>query len=505
MARDLRTISSRMVLAVLAIHAVLLPILFYGMIRVVRTAQEEVFIDHVRIYSRVFTDLLQTSDTLMTDDEVIAHLDSTILGGRCVHAALKLDNRRLHSTVMDSDDEEDFVEDFHFGEHDDGVYYLSVPVFFGESMAVLELGFDEEPTALEIETARTTIRNIVLSYLLVSVFFAILMSNVLSRPLQRLRRDSRLIASGDSARQISTNSTIFEIAELSRDIEHMRSTLVGVNARLEAEIVSREKAESERRKVERHLRHAHRLQSIGTLAGGVAHEINNVLLPILLYTDLALEDLPKDSPVRPNLERVVRLAKRAKGLSEQILTFGRQSGDAMIIVPDLAPLVDEAMSMVRALIPASIEIALDIERPVGPVLCNPNEVQQLVVNLCSNAYKSLLKGAGRVRITLENCYVSAKTAENFSRLKTGDCARLSVTDNGEGMDSATMERMFDPFFTTREVGQGTGLGLSVVHGIVVSHGGEVVVSSTVGVGTTIDIYLPRVDDQELDSSGRLKI
>ena len=161
--------------------------------------------------------------------------------------------------------------------------------------------------------------------------------------------------------------------------------------------------------------------------------------------------------------------------------------------------------MVRALIPASIEIALDIERPVGPVLCNPNEVQQLVVNLCSNAYKSLLKGAGRVRITLENCYVSAKTAENFSRLKTGDCARLSVTDNGEGMDPATMERMFDPFFTTREVGQGTGLGLSVVHGIVVSHGGEVVVSSEVGVGTTIDIYLPRVDDQELDSSGRLKI
>ena len=337
MARDLRTISSRMVLAVLLIHAVLLPILFYGMIRVVRTAQEEVFVDHVRIYSRVFADLLQTSDTLMTDDEVIAHLDSTILGGRCVHAALKLDDRRLHSTVMDSDDEEDFVEDFHFGEHDDGVYYLSVPVFFGESMAVLELGFDEEPTALEIETARTTIRNIVLSYLLVSVIFAILMSNVLSKPLRRLRGDSRLIASGDYARQISTNSTIFEIAELSRDIEHMRSTLVGVNARLEAEIVSREKAESERRKVERHLRHAHRLQSIGTLAGGVAHEINNVLLPILLYTDLALEDLPKDSPVRPNLERVVRLAKRAKGLSEQILTFGRQSGDAMIIVPDLAP------------------------------------------------------------------------------------------------------------------------------------------------------------------------
>lgn len=494
-----------MVLAVLLMHAVLLPVLFYGMIRVVRTAQEEVFIDHVRIYSRVFADLLQTSEAPRTDEEIIAHLDSTILGGRCVHAAIKMDDRRLYSTVMDSDDGGNFVEDFQFNDHDDNVYYLSTPVQLGASLAVLELGFDEEPTVLEIEGARITIRNIVLAYLLVSVIFAILLSNVLSKPLRRLRRDSRLIASGDYARHISTRSTIFEIAELSRDIEHMRSTLVGVNARLEAEIASREQAESERRRAERHLRHAHRLQSIGTLAGGIAHEINNVLLPILLYTDLALEDLPQDSPVRPNLERVVKLAKRAKGLSEQILTFGRQSGDAMVVVPDLAPLVDEAMSMVRALIPASIEIVLNIERPVGPVLCNPNEVQQLLVNLCSNAYKSLLKGVGRVWIGLENCSVSAKAAENFSRLQAGNCVRLSVSDDGEGMDSATIERMFDPFFTTRAVGQGTGLGLSVVHGIVVSHGGEVVVSSEVGAGTSIDIYLPRVDDQGLGSEGRLRI
>jgi len=505
MARDLRTISSRMVLAVLMIHAVLLPALFYGMIRVVRTAQEEVFVDHVRIYSRVFADLLQSSDAINADDAIVAYLDSTILGGRCVHAALRMGDRRLISTVMDSIDGGKFIEDFQFGEHGDNVYYLSIPVQLGASVAVLELGFDEEPTTLEIESARTTIRNIVLLYLLVSVIFAILLSNVLSRPLRRLRHDSRQIASGDYARQISTDSTIFEIAELSHDIEHMRSTLVGVNARLEAEIVSREAAESERRKVERHLRHAHRLQSIGTLAGGVAHEINNVLLPILLYTDLALEDLPKDSPVRPNLDRVMKLAKRAKGLSEQILTFGRQSGDAMVMVSDIAPVVDEAMSMVRALIPASIEISLNIDRPAGPLLCNPNEIQQLVVNLCSNAYKSLVKGMGSVRITLENYCINPGAAENFTRLQAGDCVRLGVADDGEGMDPVTIERMFDPFFTTREVGEGTGLGLSVVHGIVVSHGGEVVVSSEVGVGTAIEIYFPRVDDQTPSSAGRLKI
>lgn len=288
MARKLTTISSRMVLAVLVIHAILLPILFYGMIRVVRNAQEEVFIDHVRIYARVFADLLQTKDDFATD-ELIANLDSTILGGRCVHAALKMDDRRLLSSLMEPDDGASFVEDYEFGEHGDKVYYLSIPVKLGASMAVLELGFDEAPTLLDIESAQATIRKIVLAYLLVSVIFAILLSNVLSRPLRRLRQDSRKIASGDYARQISTSSKIFEIAELSRDIENMRSTLVGINARLKGEIVSRVAAEAERRKAEIHLRHVHRLQSIGTLAGGVAHEFNNVLLPLMLYTDLALE------------------------------------------------------------------------------------------------------------------------------------------------------------------------------------------------------------------------
>jgi signal transduction histidine kinase len=482
-----------MVLAVLLINAVLLPILFYGMLAVVRNAQEEVFIDHVRIYSRVFADLLQTHDGPETDDELIANLDSTILGGRCVHAALIMDDRSLLSSLMEADDSDRFVEDFEFGEHDDNVYYLSVPVQLDSSLALLELGFDEEPTRLGIQGARTTIQNIVLIYLAVSVVLAILLSNVLSRPLRRLRHNSRHIASGDYARQISTSSKIFEITELSRDLEHMRSTLVGINARLEGEIASRVAAEAERRKAEVHLRHVHRLQSMGTLAGGVAHEFNNVLLPILLYTDLALEDLPDDSAVRPNLERVMKLAKRAKGLSEQILTFGRPSGEAMVLMPDIAPVIDEAMSMVRALIPATIEIHLRFERPVGSVICNANELQQLVVNLCSNAFQALAKGSGSIGVKLDNCRVGKELAEQHSRLAEGAYVRLTVSDDGEGMDFATIDRMFEPFFTTREVGKGTGLGLSVVHGIVSKHNGEIVVSSEVGIGTKIEVYFPQAD------------
>ena len=497
MARELKSISSRMVFAVLLIHAVLLPILSYGLLTVVRNVQEDVFIDHVRIYSRVFADLLQTNGKLVTDAEIQMSLDSSILGGRCVHAALRMDNRRVLSSLMEVEDGDKFVEDFKFGEHDDNVYYLSARLQVGDNFAVLELGFDEEPTLLEIESARETILYIVLVYLFITVVLVIILSTIVSKPLQRLRQDSRQIASGDYTRELSVESDIFEISELTRDLEHMRSTLVGINDRLEGEIVSREAAEAERRKAETHLRHVHRLQSIGTLAGGVAHEFNNVLLPMLLYTDLALEDLPEDSPVRPNLERVMKLANRAKGLSEQILTFGRPSGDAMTVVDDIAPVIGEAMSMVRALTPASVDIQLDIAQPAGPVRCDPNEVQQLVVNLCSNSVQSISTGGGHIKVGLKNCSVGPELAGKHPALGEGAYVRLRVADTGTGMDSATIERIFDPFFTTREVGEGTGLGLSVVHGIIVKHEGNIVVSSEIDVGTTIDVYFPQPGDKAM--------
>ena len=480
-----------MVLAVLVIHAVLLPLLAIGMIAVVRNVQEEVFIDHVRIYSRVFADMLQSDGHLADDEKIVEALDSSVLGGRSVHAAFQIGDKRLLSSIMSEEDADRFVEDFHFGEHDDDVYYIAAPIVVGNAMAVLELGFDETPTLAAIRGARTTILTIVLGYLLVTVFLAMVLSALVSSPLQRLRHDSHKIASGDYTRKMSVDSEIVEIRELTSDLEHMRSTLVGINAKLEGEIKSREAAEAERRKAETHLRHMHRLQSIGTMAGGVAHEFNNVLLPILLYTDLALEDLPEDSPARPKLARVMKLANRAKGLSEQILTFGRPSGEDTTLHADIAPVFDEAMSMVRALIPANIEIQIDIQRPLGPVECNSNEVQQLVVNLCSNAYKALIKGKGSIQVGAETVEVIPELVKKHPRLKPGPYVRLTVADNGEGMDSATIERMFDPFFTTRDVGKGTGLGLSVVHGIVTRHGGEIVVASEVGAGTAIDVYFPQ--------------
>lgn len=494
MARSLKTIPSRLMLAVLLVHAALLPFLVYGLLTVVRNVQEDVFIDHVRIYARSFADMLLIDGHLQPPAELLQHLDSSMLGGRCVYAVLEVGNTVLTSTLMDPDEADRFVEDYHFGEHGDDVYYLSMPMALGTEMALLRLGFDESPTQQQIESARRTILNIVAIYLLLTVVLVLWLGNWLARPLQRLRRQSRKIASGDYARRLSAASDFAEIDDLSRDLEEMRRALVGAHDELQNEIASREVAETERRKAEIHLRHMHRLQSIGTLAGGIAHEFNNVLLPLLLYTDLALEDLPADSAARPHLERVMRLANRAKGLSEQILTFGRQTEDTHQTELDMSPTVAEAMSMVRALVPANIDIRTSLDGKAGVVRGDPNEIQQLVVNLCSNAYQALARGGGVITVSVARATVSLEFAKEHPRLHAGDYVRLRVSDTGEGMDAATLERIFDPFYTTREVGKGTGLGLSVVHGIVVKHEGDIVISSKPGEGTTVDVYFPPIDN-----------
>jgi len=473
MARTLK-ISTRMILAVLLIHAVLLPLLFYGLVYVIRTDHQDVFVDHIRAFSRAFADIMEEDVGNASDAELYAHLDSMLLGGRCVFSALEVGDRLLLSSMLGADDAAAFREDFEFGENGDDTYFLSVPLPMADDVAMLKLGFDESLTLAQIDQARRAILAILAVYLLVAVLFMAILSGVLSRYSLNLSVDSR----------------IEEIADLTSDLEAMRSELVGINARLRKEMAEREAVEEERREIESRLQHLQRLESIGTLAGGVAHEFNNILLPMLLYTDLALEDLPGDSPVRSNLERVVSLANRAKGLSQKILTFGRAASDTNKLAVELGPVVIEAMSMVRALIPANVDIRMLIEDSAGIVRCDPAEVQQLVVNLCSNAFLALPASGGHITVSLGKTAVDEGLAKQHPRLKAGPYVLLQVIDTGKGMDSATVARVFEPFFTTREVGKGTGLGLSVVHGIVVKHGGEIIVESSPGKGTTFGVYFP---------------
>jgi signal transduction histidine kinase len=493
MAGKLNNLSGRMVLAVLLIHAVLLPALFYAVLAVVNSSEKEAFIDESRFSARVFADLFERNMPA-TDAHALELLDTAILSGRGVFATILVDDRILASSLMKENEAGLFREDFAFGEHSDDVYYLSIPVTIQDSVGVLRLGFDEVPSLLNITNIEHSVFKISLGYVFVSLLLVIILSTWLVTPIRRLRDVSRKIALGDYSRKLHVESSLFEIQELATDLETMRSNLVGANLRLQEVIKEREVAEAEQRSLEARLRHAHRLESIGTLAGGIAHEFNNALAPIVLYTDLALEDLPADSAVRTKLARVMEIALRAKGLSQQILAFGSRSGEEERAAIDIAPVIEESLRLVRVLIPATVDIQADIKHDLGLVLCDATQMQQLVLNLCNNAFHSISRGGGRIEVSVEKDIVNAEFSAQHPRLSEGQHVILTISDTGEGMDASTLERIFDPFFTTQEVGQGTGLGLSIVHGIVVRHDGEITVSSMPGQGTVIRIYFPLVDN-----------
>lgn len=253
----------------------------------------------------------------------------------------------------------------------------------------------------------------------------------------------------------------------------------------------RKNAEAEKASLQEQLRHAQKLETIGTLAGGIAHDFNNILGPILGYTQMSLEETPKDSITRGWLENVQKAAYRAKELVQQILVFGRRHAQEYKPVK-IQIIAREALRLVRASLPTTIEIQSNICGECEPVLADPTQIHQIIVNLCTNAKRAMEETGGILSITLEAVDVNEKTAAAHSNLRTGKYVCLTVSDTGHGMDNIVMERIFEPFYTTREPGEGTGLGLSVVHGIVMGHDGEITVSSTAGEGAEFKVYLPAV-------------
>gem|GEM_PF-1263809 len=253
----------------------------------------------------------------------------------------------------------------------------------------------------------------------------------------------------------------------------------------------RKNAEAEKASLQEQLRHAQKLETIGTLAGGIAHDFNNILGPILGYTQMSLEETPGDSITRGWLENVQKAAYRAKELVQQILVFGRR--DAQQYKPvKLQIIAREALRLVRASLPTTIEIQSDISAECEPVLADPTQIHQVIINLCTNAKLAMEENGGILTIRLAMAVVEKKTAAAHSNLHPGKYVCLTVSDTGRGMDRMVMERIFEPFYTTRNPGEGTGLGLSVVHGIVMGHNGDITVSSTVGEGSEFKIYLPPV-------------
>jgi signal transduction histidine kinase len=480
----------------LLIHVLLMPPLYYVISNTVERTMKDVFIDNVRNFAQIFVDRFERLEPGANEQRIVDLLDSAMLSGQGSYAAIETGGRTIASSLMDMDDTGLFREDFAFGENDDDVYYLSLPVSGLAEPAVLKLGYDESPIHEDFAAIRSTLISVLSAYLLLTLLVAGLTSFTIVSPLRWLQQVSRAISSGDVERELKPDSRLVEISALSDDLETMRSNLVGINERLKNEIAEREQAEAARRQLEDQVHHHQRLRSLGTLAGGVAHEFNNVLQPMVLYLELALEDLPPDSPIAENLVRVQELAGRAKGLSQQILTFSRQDSNPRFVTRNVAPIAEEAVTMIRALLPATLDLRIDIDPECSAVKCVPEQIQQVLVNLCNNAYQALADDCGHISVSLSEHQVSEQLAGRYPNLEAGPHVVLEVRDTGSGMGPETQERIFEPFFTTQEVGKGTGLGLSVVHGIVNRHDGEIVVESEPGKGTRFRIFLPSIGHEE---------
>jgi PAS domain S-box-containing protein len=255
------------------------------------------------------------------------------------------------------------------------------------------------------------------------------------------------------------------------------------------DITDRKQAEEEKQKLQEQLFQARKMEALGTLAGGVAHDFNNILSAIMGFTELTTDEVPEGTAARRNLEEVLKASRRAKVLVQQILAFSRPSQPKNEPIQP-HPIIEEVLTFLRASLPKTIELRHHIARTAGPVAISSSQLQQVLTNLCVNAIRALEEKGGVLEIRLQRVEVEDDFARTQKNLRPGPHLRLTVSDTGCGMTSVVQERIFEPFFTTRPVGEGNGLGLAIVHGIVTGHGGGIAVESALGKGTTFHVYLP---------------
>jgi PAS domain S-box-containing protein len=255
------------------------------------------------------------------------------------------------------------------------------------------------------------------------------------------------------------------------------------------DITRRKLAEEARMRLEQQLRQAQKLEALGTLAGGIAHDFNNILGAIMSYTELARREVSLQAGVQEDLAQVLKACDRARDLVRQILSFSRQNRQERRPLA-LRPVVSEALKLLRSSLPATIELVQDLQPDLPQVLADPTQIHQILLNLCTNSSHALQGQIGKISVALETFHADASFTSTHPDVRPGTFVRLIVRDNGHGMDEGTLKRAFEPFFTTKGPGEGTGLGLSVVHGIVQEHDGAIHVASEKGQGTTFWVYFP---------------
>ena len=263
------------------------------------------------------------------------------------------------------------------------------------------------------------------------------------------------------------------------------------------DIGQRKRQEAEKAELEQKLGQSQRMQSLGTLAGGIAHDINNMLVPMLGLTELTKDDVPAESRAHSNLEHVLEAGTRAKQLIDKILAFSRQDRDELKPI-ELELVVGEVLKLLRATLPATIAIQEDIDASRGTILGESTAIHQVLMNLAANAADAMGLKGGTLTVGLKNVHLDKAFLTAHSGSKPGRYVRLTVADTGCGMAEDTMEHAFDPFYTTKDVGEGAGMGLATVHGIVTNHGGVITVASEPGQGTTFELYFP-VCEESVDA------
>ncbi|KJJ85991.1 two component system sensor histidine kinase, hybrid [Candidatus Omnitrophus magneticus] len=265
------------------------------------------------------------------------------------------------------------------------------------------------------------------------------------------------------------------------------------------DVTAHKKSEESRKKLEEQLLQSQKMESIGTLAGGIAHDFNNILSIMFGYIDFLSKEVKNNQTAAGYLKQITEAAEHAKDIVKQILIFSRRTKHEVSPI-DIYSIVRDALKLIFSGMPPNIEIKQSLDPSAGIISADANEIRQVLINLCTNAFYAMKEKGGILSINLESVEIDEAFSRVHSRLAQGHYIRLTVSDTGIGIEPATLKRVFEPFFTTKGVGEGTGLGLSVVQGIVLSLGGEITVYSEPGKGTTFHVYLPRIFDKIKDTT-----
>ncbi len=253
------------------------------------------------------------------------------------------------------------------------------------------------------------------------------------------------------------------------------------------------------------LHQARKMEAVGTLAGGVAHDFNNILSIILGNMELALDEVPRWSPARNNLQEIQTAGLRAREVVRQLLSFSRKTHVAKVAV-DIQKIVHESENLLRSSFPSSIKIITKIPDDLFPIKADETQIQQIIINLCSNAAHAMEEvGIGTLTIALKNVVMEELFVAGFSTMAPGKYVMLQIIDTGHGIDPLIHKKLFDPYFTTKDVGKGTGMGLFVVQGIVKNHEGAMQVDSLPGQGTTVSVFFPATDEQPIEVQGQVSL